>query len=122
MLFVFLEWHQTRQLLDRTGHGSKRLANLVGDGGGEPAQSGHALFCRHLLLQTAQIREILEIENIAAPLRITRTKGRDTNAQITLLAGGRTEINFLAEREPLRIGIVAWQPEIVVQLLQLFPA
>src|SRR6266850_2154213 len=118
MLLVFLERHEPCELLDGAGHGRERLANLVSDSGREAAQGGHAFLGRDFLLQSAQLGQVLKVEDIAAALRIPSAQRRNTDSQIAPLAGGCAEVYLFSKREPFRVGILAGQPEIFVQILQ----
>src|SRR6266852_3979051 len=122
MLLVFFKRYETRQFLDRAGHGRQGLPNFVGDGGGKTSQGGHALLGRDFLLQPAKIRQVLEIEYIAVALRIARGQRRNTYAEIADISRWPPKVNLFSEREPLTIFVATGEPEIVIQFLQLLAA
>src|SRR6266850_8346439 len=122
MLLVFLQRNEPCKLLHGAGHGRERLPNFMGNSGGEPAQGSHAFLGRHFLLQPAQLGQVLKVEDIAAALRGASAQRRNTDSQITPLAGGCAEVYFFSKREPFRAGILAGQPEIFVQILQALAA
>src|SRR5713101_7361312 len=106
MLLVFFKRYETRQFLDRAGHGRQGLPDFVGDGRGKTSQGGHALLGRDFLLQPAKIRQVLEVENVTVAFPIARTQRRNTDAKIADIPGRRTEVNLLPEREPLTIYVL----------------
>src|SRR6266446_10244066 len=80
VFFIFFERHKTSQFFDRASHSRQRLPNFMGDGGGKPPQGGHTLLGCDFLLESAKIRQVLKIENVAVAFRIARAQRRNADA------------------------------------------
>ena len=106
MAFILFQWRQARQFLDRAGDRRQRLANLVGDRRRKAPQRGHAILSLNFLFQPAQIRQVLEVEDVSGRFLVARTQWRGRNSQKALLAVSRRKINLVA-RNAIWIGIRA---------------
>ena len=94
VLFVFFERHEPAEFLHGSGHGRQRLANFVSDRRGQTPKRCHALLRGDFLLETLQVREVLEIKYVAGGAAFACAKRRDRNSDETLLAIGCHEIHF----------------------------
>src|SRR6266480_1967363 len=94
----------------------------MGDGGGETPQRGHALFGGHLLLQPAQVRKVLKVEDKPAAFLCSQAQRRHADSQIAHLSMWCPKMDLLSQRQSLNIRILPGEPEILVQLLKFFPA
>src|SRR5579872_669592 len=63
------------------GDGSKRVANFMGDGGGEPADRSQTILHADFALETANLGEIVESVNVAHGFVFTRVQGCDSYAE-----------------------------------------
>src|SRR2546429_6483208 len=80
------ERHKASQFFYGAGHGRQGLPDFMGDGGGETPQRGHALFGGHLLLQPAQVRKVLKVEDKAAAFLGSQAQRGHADSQIARLA------------------------------------
>ena len=88
----------------------------------QPSERGHAFFRGHFLLQPAQIREVLKIEDKPTALLRPQAQGGHADTEVAGLTVGSPKVDLFPERKPLHVGILPGQPEILVQLLQFFTA
>src|SRR6266480_3651715 len=89
----------------------------MGDGGGETPQRGHALFGGHLLLQPAQVRKVLKVEDKPAAFLCSQAQRRHADSQIAHLSMWCPKMDLLSQRQSLNIRILPGEPEI----LRVFP-
>src|SRR5579885_2321950 len=119
VFFILLQRNQPREFLHGTGHGAKRLPDLVSDGRRKAAERSHAFLGGDFLFQPAEFGQVLKVEDIAALLLLPRTERRNANAQEALLAGRREKINLLAQGRRAALAEQPRQPEVGTQVLQI---
>src|SRR5262249_6294107 len=106
------------EFFDGAGHGGERLTNLVSDGGGKPAQCGHALLGGNFLLEPAEVGKVLKIEDEAAALVVPGPQRRNADAEIADFAARSLETNLFANRDFAGRFQRTWNPEVQIDVLK----
>ncbi len=119
MLFVLFHGNHPAQLTHRTRHSRQRLPNFVRDSRRKPSQGRHALFRCDLLLEPAQVRQILKIKNIPAAIHVPRPQRRYADADVSLLAILRLKFNLASCSGFFSSIHLPGQPKLLVPILQL---